>query len=199
MRITHDFECTICHKTYANKYNLNRHITALHPVELNNQDFNKSRIKIADALNDDTSISYDNSKINNYIESGTQHNNEEIIPPKIVYLHQGGNDAAKNTSNFECNYCHTNFTRKDSLKKHIQNRCKVKKQQDQEKDKIFQQMIEYMEKQDAQMKEQQEKIKQLEEQINNNNGDINSHNMVNSNNTVCSNSQKSQLELSIKN
>jgi hypothetical protein len=40
-----------------------------------------------------------------------------------------------------CNYCFTEFTRKDSLTRHIILRCKVKKQDDNEKETIYQHLL----------------------------------------------------------
>jgi uncharacterized C2H2 Zn-finger protein len=40
-----------------------------------------------------------------------------------------------------CNYCFFIFTRKDSLSKHLKKYCKVKKQDDHEKETIYQQLL----------------------------------------------------------
>jgi hypothetical protein len=46
-----------------------------------------------------------------------------------------------NLSSNMCKYCNRLFTRNDSLKKHLTNRCKVKKLQDEEKENIFKELL----------------------------------------------------------
>lgn len=48
------------------------------------------------------------------------------------------NKEDKNEINYhECNYCKQQFTRSDSLKKHIKDRCRVKKLEEKKKENIF--------------------------------------------------------------
>lgn len=75
-------------------------------------------------------------------------------------------------TNYQCEYCLSYFSRSSTLRRHINNSCKVKKCRSDEKEdtyKIIQEM--------------KNKINQLEKQINNNSSDINSHNNSN-NNTI---------------
>jgi hypothetical protein len=61
-------------------------------------------------------------------------------------------------SNIEhkCNYCNKEFTRRSSLNVHINERCKVKKNNDNEKEEIFKRLIEEMQA----IKAQNEKLKE---------------------------------------
>lgn len=85
----------------------------------------------------------------------------------------------KKSPDFKCEHCFSYFTRKDSLKKHLLYRCKVKKQQEHDKEQETLQIIQ----------ELQNKVNQLEKQManNNNNGDINSHNTINNTNITNNN------------
>jgi chorismate mutase len=99
----------------------------------------------------------------------------------------------------KCNHCMKIFSRSDSLKRHLNGMCKVMKKTEQEKEKIYQELM-------RQMNEQNKKIEKLENQnkdlmqklsgnsnlnncynttntTNNTNTNTNSNN-INSNNTV---------------
>jgi hypothetical protein len=47
------------------------------------------------------------------------------------------NPTEKETEKITCNYCYLNFTRKDSLTRHLKDVCKVKKRDDNEKEQIY--------------------------------------------------------------
>ncbi len=64
-----------------------------------------------------------------------QKNNE-----KICFLEKNGNQEIINK--FSCNYCFSIFTRKDHLKRHINDRCKVKKLEVEKKENILNNLIE---------------------------------------------------------
>jgi hypothetical protein len=48
----------------------------------------------------------------------------------------------ENIINYTCLYCQSVFKRKDNLARHVKERCKVKKLQDEEKEKIFDKLVE---------------------------------------------------------
>ncbi len=70
---------------------------------------------------------------------------------------------------FSCNYCCTNFTRKDNLTKHLNNSCKVKKEMEAEKEKMFKLMLEHK---NDEIKDHKEIISKLESMINQQNDKI---------------------------
>ena len=94
---------------------------------------------------------------------------------------------------FKCDYCNFIFTRKDSLEKHLDNRCKVKKQQENNKGQvIFTQLLNKMdllEQQNKEIKEQNNKILYENKKLKNNmiineNSDNNTINYSTNNNTI---------------
>jgi hypothetical protein len=60
-------------------------------------------------------------------------------------------------NNNKCNYCNKEFSRHDVLKRHIDIYCKVKKEQKEEKEIIFKQLL-YQEKQNESIKEQNKEL-----------------------------------------
>ena len=74
-----------------------------------------------------------------------------------------------------CNYCNKKFKRQDNLYRHIKLRCKVKKESDDEKQKIFDELVRKME-------EMQDKIIKIESKTNKKisikNNNINSNNKI---------------------
>jgi uncharacterized C2H2 Zn-finger protein len=65
--------------------------------------------------------------------------------------------------NLNCQFCGIIFNRKDNLNRHIKDRCKVKKLQDEEKENIFKILL----AKDEQNKKQESEIKELKEYIKN--------------------------------
>lgn len=53
----------------------------------------------------------------------------------------GSNNQEINDNKIMCNYCSKIFTRKDSLCRHLKSRCKIKKQDDKQKEDIYQQLL----------------------------------------------------------
>ncbi len=87
-------------------------------------------------------------------------------PPKILQ------DPPKNlqdpttiqqTKDNSCGFCGLVFKRKDNLKRHVDNRCKVKKLQNEEKENILEMLIE--KDKESQIEEQNKKIQELEKTI----------------------------------
>lgn len=162
--------CMECNKTYSSRSNLNKHVRNIHGSKSNEHNgISKIELSLEEKM-----IESDDETQYNDINSITSNNDNVKNAPKCSKDLVNAPNCSNNTKNklYQCQYCFSNFTRSNNLNRHIQNRCKVKKQQDQEKELNNSRLIQEM----------QEKIKQLEQQINNN-GDINSHNTVNSNNT----------------
>jgi DNA-directed RNA polymerase subunit RPC12/RpoP len=120
---------------------------------------------------------------------------------KITIIeHQQSQDCTKKDEKFTCNFCNQNFTRNSTLNRHINSRCKVKKEQDEakakekeEKEKNEKQMHELIEL-NKQLIKQNEEFKQqllIVKAGSSNGGNINtnnSHNVTNNNNITTSNS-----------
>jgi hypothetical protein len=65
----------------------------------------------------------------------------------------------------QCQYCKSIFTRISSLKMHLKNRCKVKKQRDQEKEDLMAQLIKDREDQKKIIDEQNKKIEEIRKEM----------------------------------
>lgn len=94
-------------------------------------------------------------------------------------------------ANYNCNYCNKKFTFNCNLLRHMRERCKVKKEMDNEKEQIFAQLIDDMEKVKQQNLKLINKINKIEEKSNKRlnkvikiNNDSNNNTIINSNNTT---------------
>jgi len=97
-------------------------------------------------------------------------NNQNEIKNKDINILQDDNKSL--IKPFICEFCYSEFTRSDNLKVHLENRCKVKKEQQYNKDKILlQQMQEQVSLltynlKDKEIKEQSRHIEILEKDNN---------------------------------
>jgi hypothetical protein len=101
------YTCKRCKKIYVNKYDYNRHINRKIPCEL--------------------LISDENEK-NNLVKLKPI----QIPTENIVALIQKGPENVQQIkkTGFDCEYCFTAFTRKDSLDRHLDSRCKERQAHD---------------------------------------------------------------------
>ena len=83
------------------------------------------------------------------------------IPPII-------NNLGINDKNI-CLYCNAIFTRKDHLKRHIEERCKVKKLKEDEEEKDKENIFKLLLEKEEQMKKKDEEIKKINEENQKNN------------------------------
>ncbi len=92
--------------------------------------------------------------------SGNPQNTPKIlqIPPKILQV------PPKNT----CNYCYKDFSRPEHLRRHLNGRCKSKKEDDETKQNIFVLLLEkekLLEKEREEREKQNNKINELQNQL----------------------------------
>ena len=97
---------------------------------------------------------------------------------------------------YKCNYCNETFTRKTSLDRHLNDRCKIKKDKDDDKEEILKLLLDEMKQYKKtldELKEQNNRIelenKKLKQLVKNNPTNINSNNTTNNqqNNTIINN------------
>ena len=117
--------------------------------------------------------------------------NTENIPKKIGNINLNAknvdnslfinNDIVKNEKkrNYMCNFCEKTFSRSDHLKYHLDKACKIKKEENKEKEELLQLLL----KQAEDTKKQQEQIEHLTNIINKLSNTTNNANNTNNNNT----------------
>ena len=110
-----EYTCNRCLKNYNNKCDYNRHLNRKRPCKI---------IKI-------------NESIIKPINSITDKQKNANLHKKMRNLHKNPQNLHKNRSKkYKCSYCEKNYSRKDSLKRHILSYCKVKKEKDAEIEKL---------------------------------------------------------------
>ena len=187
---SYDFTCRECDKTYSSMSCLNRHIRDFHE-QIGKKPKYSQNVLSSCAYNNETVLDNQNSIINrfkddvknNYSKNGNFTKNTQ---------HFTQNEKKNIICGFKCNFCGKNFSRKYNLNRHIDDYCKIKKQQDSEKEGIFQQLLDKMNKLEEQNKQLQNEIQNIRSTKNinnglinnnkNNNNNINSHNTINNNN-----------------
>ena len=158
-----EYKCDRCSKIYSKKYDYNRHINRKNPCK------KKTNISAGFRPN----FTNKNTKIKNDLNI----NNENLIEENDKQL-------------FKCNYCNKFFTRQDSLERHIQLRCIIKKKQENQKEEIFNKLLDEMKKQNDKLEQIEKQNKELKNEIsgiktknkNINNGTINNNTLDQSNN-----------------
>lgn len=134
------FECPNCNRSFNRKAHLEQHLSKKNPCMQKNEEIQNNPIKI--------------------------HNHPFEIQNNNLILKDEYND--KNLTNQDmdpnitCQYCLKSFYQTSNLNKHLKYNCKVKKQQDEEKEEIFKQLL----LKDSIIKEKDEQINKKDEQIN---------------------------------
>lgn len=129
------FECDNCLKQFARKSHLEQHKNKKNPckskpkiIQNNPNTIQNNPDTIQNNPKNVVMNYYDNEKENLNIYNEILENINEYIP--------------KEQDKIICGYCKKIFLNKSNLNKHIKNNCKVKKKQDEEKEKIFQRLLE---------------------------------------------------------
>nr|QBK88995.1 MAG: uncharacterized protein LCMiAC02_00880 [Mimivirus LCMiAC02] len=173
------FECSMCHKTYSRKFNLNRHITQFCKARNNTQFMSKIKMDIQEDTHD---VVYEDQNISISSDCDGQ---ENILHTKTHKTHKN----AQNKSIHTCEYCSKMFTRQDTLTRHKNKYCKVRKENEEDMKKLLNRLVKQMEEQKTQMKDLKQtnntiikENKKLQKDVKNIKGNTtNSHN--NSHNT----------------
>lgn len=152
-----EYICPNCNKDYCQKSNLDRHLNKKKPCVRTNNILNLAHDSTQNTLKN-TSKTLKNTF--NVLENSKNN--------KLNDLEVKNNDFKETNEDNEikCGYCQAYFSRKTSLKRHLDNYCKAKKQQDDEREEIFQQLL----LKDSIIKEKDQQInniiKHKDEQIN---------------------------------
>ena len=121
--------CKTCTKVFEKKSHFVQHLMKKNPCKPSN-------------------IIIDTNPKNDNVDNPSKNNNENIC------------NINKNTiedkiykPNYKCNYCNREFKRSDYLRTHLISRCKIRKEENKEKEEIFKRLLEKMEKLEEQNKE----------------------------------------------
>lgn len=153
------FECDNCLKQFARKSHLEQHKNKKNPCKPNpNSALIPHNLHIFPHFS--AQKPHNNAEFlqNQQIQQNQDLNNQEVLDNQNI---SNNTDNLENMDNMDnmgsadnfgelenvnniiiCKYCNNTFSRKDCLKRHLKNNCKVKKQQDEEKEKIFQRLLE---------------------------------------------------------
>ncbi len=168
----HRFNCIKCGKSYTKKSTLTLHINKFHPLQM----------IVTKNDSENTPINGENLQI--YSENAPiKGENEEVSRDRITCANSI-NIPNKSNDNNRCNFCNKTFTLKRNLMRHLKYRCKVKRDQNDEKKRIYQALV-------AKMNAMEDKIAKLETE----NGKL--FQMTNSNNTINNNSNTTNNTMNI--
>ena len=191
--------CSTCEKSFDHKNDYTRHITKKFPCKKKESGSITNLI-----LNDITllhNITSNATEITSHlveIPLDTIEENGDVnvfISSKINMcsdtINISTNDVSLSAidSKFKCDYCLKTYSRKDVLIKHIKTNCKVKKQEDNKKEEIYQKLIRELDevkKEKEELKNEIKELKKINNQliITNNNTHIENQNVKTQNNTV---------------
>lgn len=173
-QINSNLTCSECNNIYSSTSNLNRHINKFHPSKIDQScDLNVP-------LSHTTPI-YALDNQDNYYNSSDYNSTLPKYSQNPTYLHTKSLSSTQITHNYQCQYCFTNYSRKDSLKRHINNNCKIKKINEENElnnNKIILNMQEKIDQLVSKLDIEQEKETHIT------NGDINCNNNTINNNTT---------------
>jgi len=127
---------------------------------------------------------------------------DKILPHKVPLKSSETCKIMHSTEkSYKCAHCSNEFTRFDNLNRHMLIYCKIKKTQDDEKEKIFQHLLKKVEDQGQRIDNIQEENKLLKSQLNptNNNSEVmcRDHNEIN--NVDTQNNQNTQNNIQTQN
>jgi len=189
-----EYKCSRCNKIYTNKYDYTRHINRKNLCIINNSpnppissDFFRLPPKLDNKSDNETNTF---RKINKDIISKNtlaKNESEDLIRRVVI--------TSNNVIN-TCSYCNKTFSNKYNLDRHLNDRCKIKKDDRNKKEEIYQLLIKQMEENNKkQINELKNEIMKLKDEITKNNNTINNSTMNNIGNQTNNNNTNNQQNI----
>ncbi len=132
--------CQKCNRAFHRKAHLEQHLSKKNPCipqKIQNEEIQNNPLKIQ------------NNNYNNPNDINGNSNEKLLLDEDL-------------DTNITCQYCLKTFYQTSNLNKHLKFNCKVKKQQDEEKEQIFKQLLQ----KDSIIKKKEEELNKKDEQIN---------------------------------
>ena len=137
------YKCKICNKEFNQKCHYTNHLNRIKPCEKLTKNIHQYP-----------------PNIHQYPPNIHQKNDTPLMEYTIVdeYI------IKKRKKNYSCNFCNELFCRSDVLKKHL-DRCKIRKEETQDKEIIYQELLKKMESYEKEKENQYNLIKELNNKI----------------------------------
>ena len=185
------YKCEYCGKNFIQKNDHTRHINRKRPC----------RPRPMNVLPDpEGSSSSQNSDLDQTSEPPSQNSTNYVSDLHQPSPEAGGpvpeSSEAKKEKTYSCNSCHKVFARSDSLKRHLNGTCKVLKQQELEKESIYQQLLSKFEAIEKKNQELEKRVHRMERvnRLKSVHGTTNNNTTNNTNNNITNNNvQVAQL------
>lgn len=184
------FKCPKCDTTFTIKGNLDRHIIKFCPFKSTIED--KQPTKNDNFGGPDyppgmeSTIASDNEKTSDLLQNTDFYNfcGGLVNPPGVKSKTDPNFNPINTAKLIICKYCSKEFTRRDSLKKHLDSRCKEKikterEEYDKQQQSKMDELLKRIELLENDRKERSEDMNVVNVSANNNNNTINSNNTVN--------------------
>jgi len=162
-------KCPKCNALFYKKSNYIRHINKVYDCSIKNLDqYNLNDVKEEDVKYDDICENIPNHSITipshsknipNYSITISNENNEELVNKANELTEPNFDILDIKNQDLCCGFCSKKYSTKTNLNKHLKI-CKIKKETDNEKEKIFKLLLE----KDKENKENKERIEKLEKQ-----------------------------------
>ena len=167
------FECDICNRCFAQKFNLERHknkkkiCVKQSKIFLNNpfiiQNNPRKNTEIESIIENKPLFKYDIYESNDNNNTNHTFNNNNYY--NTIDMNDINNKQIQDPkNNMACGYCSRIFLNKSNLNKHIKTNCKVKKADDKEKENTFKMLLERDKQRENEINELKKQNKLFEEQ-----------------------------------